>query len=301
LYIYVNGEILERSKATISPFDHGYMYGLGLFETMRIYNGHPFLLDDHLSRLQSGLSLLNIEWTYSKEDVLTILNELLQKNNLQNAYVRLNVSAGVGEIGLQVEAYTHPSFIVYVKPMPDKKTPLVKEGVILETKRNTPESNERLKSHHYLNNILAKREVGNDMNKEGIFLTKEGFLAEGIVSNLFFVKGKTVFTPAIETGILNGITRQFICKLLSAKGIFVKEGFFTLSELLESEEIFMTNSIQEIFAIHKVGEKEFKTGEQTLTYTLQRQYEKYTSYLWSKEDVRKEVLDDKNGSKWSIY
>lgn len=111
------------------------------------------------------------------------------------------------------------------------------------------------------------------------------------------MKDNTVFTPAVETGILNGITRQFICKLLSVKGISIKEGFFTLSELLESEEIFMTNSIQEIFAIHKIGEREFKTGEQTLTYTLQRQYEKYTSHLWSKEGVRKEVLDDKNGSK----
>ncbi|TYR78224.1 aminodeoxychorismate lyase [Priestia megaterium] len=287
MYLYVNGNIKEQSKATISPFDHGYMYGLGVFETFRVYGGHPFLFDDHLQRLQQSLDKLNIEWPYTKSDLLEILNKLLKQNNLNHAYVRLNVSAGLGEIGLQVDTYYQPSTIMYMKPMPEHSSPFVKEGLILETRRNTPEGDIRLKSHHYLNNILAKREIGADPKKEGIFLTKEAHLAEGIVSNLFFVKDGCVYTPSISTGILNGITRQFICKLLKVNGISVQEGFFSVQQLLESDEVFMTNSIQEIFAIEKIGEYEFKTGEETLTYTLQQRYKSYTSSLWSKDQLVK--------------
>ncbi|MBM7704890.1 aminodeoxychorismate lyase [Metabacillus iocasae] len=285
MYIYINGEIVQQSKAVISPFDHGYMYGLGLFETFRIYDGHPFLLDDHLSRLRKGLEDLQIDWFYSREDIIAIIRELLEKNEIKNAYVRLNVSAGIGEIGLQVENYEQPSTIFYLKSIPSTSPLLMKEGVLLETRRNSPEGKERLKSHHYLNNVIAKREVGSDMSKEGIFLTKEGYLAEGVVSNLFFVKGSIVYTPSIDTGILNGVTRQFILRMLQKQHIKVEEGLFRLDDLLRSDEVFMTNSIQEIFAIKNIGETSFKTGEGTLTYTLQQLYKRGTVSLWSREQL----------------
>ncbi|MGG0577091.1 aminodeoxychorismate lyase [Priestia aryabhattai] len=285
MYIYVNGEVKPASEATISPFDHGYMYGLGLFETLRVYDGHPFLVEDHLDRLRSSLRELNIVWDYSTQDVLAIINSLLMKNNERNAYVRLNVSAGNGGIGLQVEEYDKPSTIVYMKSMPHPSSPLVKEGLILETKRNTPEGTVRLKSHHYLNNVLAKREVGSDLNKEGIFLTKEGFLAEGIVSNLFFVKDDWVYTPSLETGILNGITRQFIFTLLKKKNIEVVEGLFTAEQLLESDEAFVTNSIQEIVPLRSIKDKKFSVGDHTLTAQLQKEYRSYTMSLMSRREL----------------
>ncbi|WP_110114697.1 aminodeoxychorismate lyase [Bacillus sp. CGMCC 1.16541] len=289
MYIYINGEVVLQTEAVISPFDHGYMYGLGLFETFRIYNGHPFLLDDHLERLRKGLEALCIHWSYSKEEVLDIIKKLLKKNELKNAYVRLNVSAGVGEIGLQVEHYEQPSTIFYLKPMPSTPPLFIKEGVLLETRRNSPEGNERLKSHHYLNNVIAKREVGSDMGKEGIFLTKEGYVAEGVVSNLFFVKGNKVYTPSTETGILNGITRQFILRMLEKQHMEVEEGLFSVKDLLTSDEMFMTNSIQEIFAIKNIGEVSFKTGTGTLTYTLQQLYKRATQSLWSREQLEEET------------
>ena len=117
MLIYVNGQYVKASEARISPYDHGYLYGLGVFETFRIYNGHPFLLDDHYDRLIDALDTLQIKWTMTKDEVLLILKNLLIKNKLENAYVRFNVSAGIDEIGLQTEMYEEPSVIVFIKPL----------------------------------------------------------------------------------------------------------------------------------------------------------------------------------------
>jgi 4-amino-4-deoxychorismate lyase len=284
MYIYLNGKIIRQEEAAISPFDHGYMYGLGLFETFRTYNGHPFLLDDHLARLNRGLEELDIKYQCGREDILSILEKLLKANGLQDAYVRLNVSAGTGDVGLQTTPYTEPTVIMYMKPLPSNGTK-EKEGVFLETRRNSPEGNRRLKSHHYLNNILAKKEMGSTPAKEGIFLTKEGYVAEGIVSNLFFVKEGIVYTPSLETGILDGITRQFVLSVLGKLNVTVKEGFFAIQELLESDEIFVTNSIQEIIPIIKIGNHCYPKGDYTLTHRLQTIYNEVCQSLWSKHDL----------------
>lgn len=284
MYIYLNGNIIRREEAAISPFDHGYMYGLGLFETFRTYNGHPFLLDDHLARLNNGLEELDIEYRGKREDILSILEQLLKVNGLQDAYVRLNVSAGAGDVGLQTKPYTDPTVIMYMKSLPSNGTQ-EKEGVVLEITRNSPEGNRRLKSHHYLNNILAKKEMGSALAKEGIFLTKEGYVAEGIVSNLFFVKDGIVYTPSLETGILDGITRQFVFSLLEKLDITVKEGFFTIQELLESDEIFVTNSVQEISPIVRIGNHFYPKRKHTLVRRLQTIYNQVCHSLWSKHDL----------------
>ncbi|WP_315906319.1 aminodeoxychorismate lyase [Priestia koreensis] len=282
MYIYINNRIVEEKEATISPFDHGYMYGLGLFETFRVYDGHPFLFDDHLERLKKGLSTLSIQWDMTREDILGTLKQLMIKNDLRNAYVRLNVSTGPGELGLYTGVYDHPTTIMYIKPLPEPSGFPVKEAQILALRRNTPEGEERLKSHHYLNNVLAKREVGDTPHKEGLFLTNDGYVAEGVVSNVFFVNNKKVYTPALDTGILNGITRQFVLSLLKHLDISVVEGFYTERELLESDEVFVTNSIQEIVSITSIGEEQFQVGEGTLTRHLQQLYRQKTSSLWSR-------------------
>ena len=127
--------------------------------------------------------------------------------------------------------------------------------------------------------------MGNIPSKEGIFLTKEGYVAEGIVSNLFFVKQGTVYTPSLETGILDGITRQFVFSLLKKLDITVKEGFFTIQELLESDEIFVTNSVQEITPIVKIGNHFYPKGNHTLGHRLQTIYNQVCQSLWSKHDL----------------
>ncbi|PFK36831.1 4-amino-4-deoxychorismate lyase [Bacillus cereus] len=285
MLIYVNGTYVEASEAKISPYDHGYLYGLGVFETFRIYNGHPFLLDDHYERLTDALSVLQIKWKMTKDDVLRILQELLVRNGLAHAYVRFNVSAGIGEIGLQTELYEEPSVIVFIKPLSVPGEVLEKEGVILKQKRNTPEGAFRLKSHHYLNNILGKREIGNVVNKEGIFFTEAGHVAEGIVSNLFFMKKGVLYTPSLETGILNGITRAFIIRIAEVLGVHVEEGLFTQKELLSADEVFVTNSIQEIVPLNQIEEVNFPGKEGEATKAFMGVYEMHRESLWSRNEL----------------
>ncbi|MFX3624182.1 MAG: aminodeoxychorismate lyase [Ectobacillus sp.] len=286
MLIYVNGKFMEDKEAVISPYDHGYLYGLGAFETFRVYEGHPFLFNDHYERLMTALSYLHIKWDMTRDDILYILQELLERNSLKNAYIRLNVSAGIGEVGLQTDPYLHPSIIMFVKPLPAPGDIVEKEGVILRQPRNTPEGIFRLKSHHYLNNILGKREIGDNPAKEGIFLTKEGYVAEGIVSNLFFIKNNILHTPSVDTGILNGITRKFVLEMAKCLDIQVKEGFFAVEELLASAEVFATNSIQEIVPICSIRDSVFAGKKGPVTSKLLHMYRTCRPILWSRRELR---------------
>lgn len=282
MFVYVNGEIKSENEATISVFDHGFLYGLGVFETFRIYDGHPFLLDDHFHRLQTSAAHLGIKITYDRNEVKAILQKLCKANDLQDAYVRWNVSAGIGEVGLQVTPYEAPTTIIYMKQIP--KLSRTKKAKMLKLRRNSPEGYERLKSHHYLNNILGKKEIGSSPEYEGIFLTEKGYVAEGIVSNIFWVKDRTVFTPAVETGILNGVTRMFVLKLLQKLNIPYEEGLYTIDQLLAADEVFITNSIQEIVALTEIDETNF-TNRCRVTDQLQSLYDQYKYKLYSREDV----------------
>jgi 4-amino-4-deoxychorismate lyase len=284
--VYCNGKYIPSDEVKISPFDHGFLYGLGLFETFRIYHAHPFLLDDHLTRLNEGLRTLNIKAEYRREDILPILNKLLEANSLENAYVRLNVSAGAGEIGLQSTEYEHPNLLVFMKPLGAPSEMAEKKLVLLNLRRNTPEGDIRLKSHHYLNNILAKREIGASSEVEGIFLTKEGCLAEGIVSNLFWIEGDTLFTPSVQTGILNGITRQFVMKMAGKLELRVEEGFYRQEALLEADELFVTNSIQEIVPVSLFGEKAFPGKEGRMVQALFGLYGENRTKLWTRNSLQ---------------
>jgi 4-amino-4-deoxychorismate lyase len=287
MFVYLNGRLVPKEEALISAYDHGYLYGVGLFETFRVYDGHIFLLDDHLQRLNDGLSSLLIEKSFTKEEVEGAISQLLKANGFQNAYIRLNVSAGLGEIGLTVDPYIEPTVIIYSKPLPPPGSEIFeKRAQLLKIARNTPEGTYRLKSHHFLNNILAKREIGNRMDVEGIFLTAEGYLAEGVVSNLFWVKDRTVFTPSIKTGILNGITRQFVIQLVEQKGMNVEEGFFKPEVLNDVDELFITNSIQEVVGISQWNEQVYPGKEGSLTVYLHEQYRHYCSKLRSRNELR---------------
>lgn len=285
MYVYINGQFVLEEDVRISPFDHGFLYGLGVFETFRVYKGHPFLLDDHLERLNASLRLLNIHAVYTREAVVEILDELMSKNGLNHAYIRLNVSAGDGEIGLQTHPYTEPNLIVFSKPLPDAAGMTEKQAVLLELHRNTPEGAERIKSHHYLNNILAKREIGDHLDTEGIFLTKEGFLAEGIVSNVFWYKDGVLFTPAVETGILNGITRRFVIEFASLSGLNVQEGFFKVADAEAAEELFFTNSIQEIVPVTSFNGKNFPGRAGRFVRNLHHFYRAQRQSLWSRKEL----------------
>ncbi|MDR7074878.1 aminodeoxychorismate lyase [Fictibacillus barbaricus] len=276
MYIYVDGQIVSKEEARISPFDHGFMYGLGAFETFRTYEGFPFLIDNHIDRVHEALEELNISIKINTADVTEMVTTLLNKNGLSDAYFRLNISAGAGDIGLQTDPYEQPAVILFTKPLAQAAKSAEKELVTLKTVRNTPEGEKRLKSHHYLNSILGKRELTNPLTQEGVFLTKEGYVSEGTVSNLFWVSKGVLFTPCISTGILDGITRKWMLHASQLLNIPVETGNYTINELKCADEVFLSNSIQELVPVRRLEEKEFAGNEGQILQKYQNLYRQHT-------------------------
>jgi 4-amino-4-deoxychorismate lyase len=263
--VALNGSIVNASEAVIPVYDHGFLYGIGLFETFRTYGGRPFLLERHMERLLAGCAALGIRYTPSLERIERLLSELLAANGLKDGYVRLTISAGAAELGLPVSDYEQPSELILVKLLPQVSEAALMSGKelrLLRTRRNTPEGEIRFKSLHYMNNIIAKRELqaaGASSGAEGLMLSGEGWLAEGIVSNLFFARDGVVYTPEIGTGILPGITRERVLELARSSGIETKEGRFGWEQLATADEIWLTNSIQELVPVTALTDIEGRT------------------------------------------
>ncbi|KSU76518.1 4-amino-4-deoxychorismate lyase [Fictibacillus enclensis] len=285
MYLLIDGKLVSKNEASISPFDHGYMYGLGAFETVRVYNGHPFLWEDHMNRLRQALVELNIKHELDSSAAWMETKRLMRRNKWKNAYIRFNISAGIGEIGLQTEPYTKPTIIIYGKPLPEQGPFNEKELVVLQTRRNTPEGRIRLKSHHYLNSILGKRELKEPVEQEGLFLTEDGFASEGTVSNVFWVKDGRLYTPSLGTGILNGITRQFIMAAAAKLDMDAEEGFYTPQDLLAADEIFLTNSIQEMVPVKRFEGKDFPGAGGKVLHSLLFLYHSCSKDLWSIDEL----------------
>lgn len=258
--VELNGSVMDASEAVISVYDHGFLYGIGLFETFRTYEGKPYLLDRHMKRLCSGCDQLGIQYTPNMEELPSSVNELLEANELKDGYIRLTVSAGEAELGLPTGDYEQPNVLMLVKALPPVNDAVHMRGRelrVLQTRRNTPEGEVRFKSLHYMNNIIAKRELlasGAAPGAEGLMLSREGWLAEGIVSNLFFAKDNVVYTPELATGILPGITRERVLELAGSAGYETEEGLYSLEKLQTADEIWLTNSIQELVPVTLLSE-----------------------------------------------
>ncbi|MFD2702567.1 aminotransferase class IV [Paenibacillus shunpengii] len=256
-YTMMNGQLTELKQAAIPVMDHGFLYGIGLFETLRTYQGKPSNLGRHLERMAAGCAELGIPFTADSEKLERWIVKLLAANGLEEAYIRYTVSAGAELLGLPSDNYSEPNHIVFAKALPAMSDEWYEKGKalqLLRTRRNTPEGQVRFKSLHYMNNILAKRELMQyeqavQRQAEGLMLTPEGSLAEGMVSNLFFVKDEMVFTPELSTGILPGITREVVLEVCKEQKIPAAEGLYTWEALREADEIFMSSSIQELVPI----------------------------------------------------
>ncbi|MGG4449192.1 aminodeoxychorismate lyase [Brevibacillus sp. HB1.2] len=253
MHVYVNGTICPAHEATVSVLDHGFLYGIGLFETLRVYDRKLFLWDAHYARLCSGLFALQIQPAWTKEELAETILMTIDANELRDAYVRLSITAGAEGVGLVAGEYERPSLFVFAKPVaPLAVPPPPKRLQTLALVRQTAEGHQRFKSHNYLNNALARQELGARPDVEGLFLTHDGFVAEGIVSNVFWVKNGQLFTPSIDTGILDGVTRRHVLTLAQQLSMPVEEGRYRLEDLLNADEVFTTNSVQEIVPITEI-------------------------------------------------
>lgn len=255
-YIGLNQKIVEAKDAVVSALDHGFLYGMGLFETFRTYDGVPFLLRRHLDRLADGCRQLGIPFEPDEAALGDWIRQVMDANQLQEAYVRYTVTAGEDILGLPAGNYRRPTHLLYIKALPVVDPALYTEGKplqLLRISRNTPEGPVRLKSLHYMNNILAKRELAGYVSAaggaEGLMLTDKGFIAEGIVSNIFYIKDGVLHTPDIDTGILPGITREMVLELAPEAGLRLEEGFYRWEQLVTADEVFLTNSVQELVPV----------------------------------------------------
>ncbi|WP_329958860.1 aminodeoxychorismate lyase [Sporosarcina sp. G11-34] len=253
----MNDEYIRDEDLKISPYDHGFLYGVGFFETFRTYAGNVLLFKEHMDRLNEALAEYRIAMPYNEEEILAVVRKLDDLSGNADGYFRLNVSAGVQDIGLAPSSYATPNVILFRKALPQSTRGAEKEAVWLETPRNRPESAVRHKSHNFLNNVRGRLELPSLKDTEGIFVTEEGFVAEGVTSNIFWVKDGSLYTPDIATGILPGTTRAFVMKLAEQVKIDVQEGFYLKSDIENADELFVTNAVQEVVPIHRVGNRVF--------------------------------------------
>jgi 4-amino-4-deoxychorismate lyase len=250
-----NGQLKDSKEAVISAYDHGFLYGIGLFETFRTYGGSPWLIERHAARLAEGCRQLGIHYEPDPARMRDCIKRLLAANGLADGYIRWSVSAGEGIIGLPSEPYAEPQEIVYAKPLApdDPASRTAKTLRLLRLRRTAPEGGHfRLKSFHFMNNIMGKRELladGAGPNVEGLFLDAAGHVCEGLVSNVFWRSDDTLYTPSLETGALPGVTRQYVLEMALKSGMTVKEGRYVMEDLAAADEVFLTNSVQEIVPV----------------------------------------------------
>lgn len=276
MHVYLNDKIVPKSEATVSVYDHGFLYGDGVYETMRAYDGVVFMIDEHISRLRRSAEMIRLLLPKDSDGIKKAIYETLIANNRKDAYIRLTVSRGYGPIGLDPDLCRDATFVVIAEEMKGYPASMYKNGIniiIAGTRRNLREAiNPRIKSLNFLNNILAKIEAKDAGAYEAIMLNSKGYIAEGTISNIFFVKEGVVCTPSTGCGILDGITRKIILDLAVREGLRVREGRFSSSDLFSASECFITNTTLEVMPVAKVDNVEFMAGE--ATRLLLRSYRK---------------------------
>lgn len=264
MLIYLNDTLVPKSEAKVSVFDHGFLYGDGIYETMRAYDGVIFMLDEHLIRLYRSASKIGLDAPKSIDEIKAALYDTLKANSLQNAYVRLTISRGYGPIGLDPDLCKEPTFIIIAEEMKDYPKSYYGHGIkiiIAGTKRNLKDAiNPQIKSLNFLNNILAKIEAKERNAYEALMLNFSGHLAEGTISNVFFYKEDILCTPSIDCGILDGITRKIVLDLAVREGLRVREGLFTRDDIYSAGEVFITNSTMEVMPVCQVDDARYKVG-----------------------------------------
>jgi len=265
LWIYLNGKYVPEEEARISVFDHGFLYGDGVFEGIRAYRGRVFKLKEHLQRLYASAKAIALKIPLSREEMKEKVLETLRKNRLKDAYIRLVVSRGKGDLGLDPLKCPHPEVIIIAHRISIYPEELYQKGmevVIVSVRRNIPSAlDPSIKSLNYLNNILAKIEANFKGVPEAIMLNNDGYVAECTGDNIFIVKDGTLITPPVWVGILRGITRDVVIHLAQEEKIPVREEVFTPAELYASDECFLTGTAAEIVPVTRVDGRVIGKGE----------------------------------------
>ncbi len=279
--VYVNGEFFDKENAKISVFDKGFLYGDGVFEGIRAYDGKIFKLNEHVNRMFDGAKVIMLEPPITKEEAKEIIIETFRKSDLRDAYIRPILSRGIGDLGLDPKKAKKASFVVIVDKLEMYPREIYEKGMSVITATTARARHNTLppsvKSLNYLNNILAKIEASNYGVPEAIMLNTEGFVAECTGDNIFLVKNGVLITPPEEAGILMGITRATVIEIARKHNIPVQEKLFPRTDLYIADEVFLTGTGAEVVPVVEIDKRQIGNGKRgELTTFILNEYRKLT-------------------------
>jgi len=266
LMIYIDGKFYPKPEAKVSVYDHGLLYGDGVFEGIRAYNGVVFKLKEHIDRLYRSAHTIMLQIPLKKDQVVKAILGTLKKNKLKDAYIRLVVTRGKGDLGLDPRKCSKPTVIVITETIIQLHSRERREegitAMISWVKRDPVDATtHEVKSLNYLNSILAKIEANIVGVDEAICLDKTGFVSEGVAENIFVVKEGKIFTPPTCTGALPGITRGVAMKLAEKLGYSVMERNITPNELFNADEVFFTGTAAEMVPVREINKRKVGDGK----------------------------------------
>ncbi|MBU8575926.1 branched-chain-amino-acid transaminase [Bacillus sp. FSL M8-0266] len=264
-WIFLNDELVKKEDAKISVYDHGFLYGDGVFEGIRVYNGNIFRMKEHLDRLYDSARSIMLNIPYSLEELTEKMIHTVERNGLKDAYIRLVVSRGAGDLGLDPNNCGRANTVIIVEPLAIFPKHLYETGidiVTVPTRRNRPDVlSPKVKSLNYLNNILVRIEAHMAGVSEALMLNDQGYVAEGSADNVFIYKKGKLYTPPGYIGALEGITRNAIMEIAEDLGYEVKEEPFTRHDVYTAEEAFLTGTAAEVIAVVKVDGRTIGEGK----------------------------------------
>jgi branched-chain amino acid aminotransferase len=264
MQIYIDGQFLPKESAMVSVFDHGLLYGDGVFEGIRFYNGRVFRNEEHMKRLWDSAHAINLTIPMTMAEMEKAVVETIRLNNLRDGYVRLIVTRGVGDLGLNPKNCPKASVIIIAASISLYPKELYERGldvVTCATRRISPAAlPPTIKSLNYLNNILARIEAGNAGAGEGLMLNEQGYVAECTGDNIFVLKNGELFTPPASAGALKGITRQVVFEIAAEFGIRLQEANLTRYDVYTADECFLTGTAAEIIALVKLDSRPIGSG-----------------------------------------
>lgn len=278
--IFMNGRLVAKDKAVVSVYDHGLLYGDGIFEGIRVYAGRVFRLEEHVDRLYESANAIRLEIPLTPEEMTEAVEKTVAANKIEDGYVRLVVTRGAGSLGLDIRKTSDPQVIIIADTITLYPEELYKKGMAIVTAstiRNHPAAlSPRIKSLNYLNNILAKIEGTDAGCAEALMLNHKGDVAECTGDNIFLVKHNVLLTPPLDSGILAGVTRQVVMELAREQGITVREQTLQRHDVYTADECFLTGTAAEVIPVVKVDGRAIGAGQPgPLTIRLRQRFQEY--------------------------
>lgn len=280
--IYLDGKFVDEPEAKVSVFDHAVLYGDGIFEGIRAYNGRVFRLDDHINRFFDAANAISLELPLSKEEIAQVVVDSCKINDVHDGYIRLVATRGKGDLGLSPTKCPKPSIFciagsisLYPQEMYDNGLPVI---TAVQRRNNSTVVDPQIKSLNYLNNILAKMEANRAGAQEALMLTRDGIVAECTGDNIFIIKNGVIYTPPIHIGTLDGITRRVVMEQAKELGFELYEKEFTLFNVYNADEFFLTGTAAEVIACTSLDGKKIGTGVcGPITRKLLEAFQKYAA------------------------